>query len=199
MTSLKLKFRPSRVGGKAGTVYIQVIHGRVVRQIGTGCRIHPHEWADGQVAVQDRETGRGRYPMASDGTVTLKGKDGVRYSDIRLSELLPAGYAGQCILAQLVTYMGRTYAGGSVAWHGMELYECWCSRRLFYGIEDREIDDACDTFFNTRDGRRLCLPSDLFGEPTAEEIQAYDPAADVDEFFDWMDCHADIRQEFIRR
>ncbi len=64
MTSLKLKFRPSRVGGKAGTVYIQVIHGRVVRQIGTGCRIHPHEWADGQVAVQDRETERGRHLMA---------------------------------------------------------------------------------------------------------------------------------------
>lgn len=73
--------------------------------------------------------------------------------------------------------------------------------------QNREIDDACDTFFTTRDGRRLYLQSDLFGEPSVEEIQAYEPAADadkwyglhVDEFFDWMDCHADMRQEFIQR
>lgn len=35
MTSVKVKFRPSTVIGKMGSIYYQVIHGRMVRQIST--------------------------------------------------------------------------------------------------------------------------------------------------------------------
>ena len=35
MTSVKVKFRPSTVTGKMGSIYYQVIHGRMVRQIST--------------------------------------------------------------------------------------------------------------------------------------------------------------------
>ena len=35
MTSVKVKFRPSTVTGKMGSIYYQVIHGRMVRQINT--------------------------------------------------------------------------------------------------------------------------------------------------------------------
>lgn len=35
MASVKVKFRPSTVNGKEGTLYYQVIHNRVVRQINT--------------------------------------------------------------------------------------------------------------------------------------------------------------------
>ena len=35
MASVKVKFRPSTIGGKEGTIYYQVIHNRVVRQIYT--------------------------------------------------------------------------------------------------------------------------------------------------------------------
>ena len=35
MASVKVKFRPSTIGGKEGTLYYQVIHNRVVRQIYT--------------------------------------------------------------------------------------------------------------------------------------------------------------------
>lgn len=39
MATVKIKFRPSSVDGKEGTVYYQVIHVRVARQISphTGC------------------------------------------------------------------------------------------------------------------------------------------------------------------
>ena len=35
MASVKVKFRPSTVNGREGTLYYQVIHNRVVRQINT--------------------------------------------------------------------------------------------------------------------------------------------------------------------
>lgn len=44
MASIKLRFRPSSVKGKEGTLYYQVIHLRKVAVISTGFRIYPSEW-----------------------------------------------------------------------------------------------------------------------------------------------------------
>ena len=44
MASVKVKFRPSSVNGKEGSIYYQVIHDRAVRQIKTDCRIFESEW-----------------------------------------------------------------------------------------------------------------------------------------------------------
>lgn len=44
MASIKVKFRPSSVNGKEGTVYYQVIHNRAVRQIKASCHIFENEW-----------------------------------------------------------------------------------------------------------------------------------------------------------
>ena len=44
MASVKVKFRPSSIDGKEGSVYYQVIHNRVVRQIRTDYRIFESEW-----------------------------------------------------------------------------------------------------------------------------------------------------------
>lgn len=44
MTSVKIKFRPSTVNGKEGTLYYQVIHNRVVRQIKTEYKLFVSEW-----------------------------------------------------------------------------------------------------------------------------------------------------------
>ena len=51
MASVKVKFRPSSVNGKEGSIYYQVIHNRVVRQIRTDCRIFESEWNDKISAV----------------------------------------------------------------------------------------------------------------------------------------------------
>ena len=60
-TSVKAKFRPSRVKGKAGTIYFRVIHGRVARQIGTGYKLYPEEWKNGEVVLPEQDTERGSY------------------------------------------------------------------------------------------------------------------------------------------
>ena len=44
MTSIKIKFRPSSVKGKEGSIYFQIIHNRVVRQSNTDYRIFVSEW-----------------------------------------------------------------------------------------------------------------------------------------------------------
>lgn len=44
MASVKVKFRPSSIDGKEGSIYYQVIHNRMVRQIRTDYRIFESEW-----------------------------------------------------------------------------------------------------------------------------------------------------------
>lgn len=44
MASIKVKFRPSTASGKEGSIYYQVIHGRIVRQVKTDYRIFDTEW-----------------------------------------------------------------------------------------------------------------------------------------------------------
>ncbi len=44
MASLKIKFRPSTAEGRQGTIFYQVIHNRVVRQIKTHYQIYESEW-----------------------------------------------------------------------------------------------------------------------------------------------------------
>ena len=45
-TSVRIKFRESTVDGKEGTLYYQVIHNRVVRQIGTDYHLRSDEWQE---------------------------------------------------------------------------------------------------------------------------------------------------------
>ena len=44
MASVKVKFRPSSVNGKEGSIYYQVIHNRAVRQITADLYVHESEW-----------------------------------------------------------------------------------------------------------------------------------------------------------
>ena len=46
MATVKIKWRPSTIEGKAGTIYYQIIHNRVVRQLKTGYKIFTAEWSD---------------------------------------------------------------------------------------------------------------------------------------------------------
>lgn len=44
MASIKVKFRPSTVTNREGTVYYQIIHERKVRQLLTRYHVYPSEW-----------------------------------------------------------------------------------------------------------------------------------------------------------
>ncbi len=51
MTSIKIKFRPSTIQGKEGSIYYQVIHHRVVRQLNTSYKILEEEWNEEEETV----------------------------------------------------------------------------------------------------------------------------------------------------
>ena len=75
MTSIKIKFRASSVQAKEGTLFIQVIHNRVVRQVNTGCKLYPCEWnsLDSAVVLSDRiEMSRRSYLNVVHGSVRKK-------------------------------------------------------------------------------------------------------------------------------
>ena len=44
MASIKVKYRPSTASGREGSIYYQVIHRRIVRQVKTDYRIFDTEW-----------------------------------------------------------------------------------------------------------------------------------------------------------
>ena len=44
MTTVKVKFRASSVPMKEGTLYYQVIHNRIARQVNSGYKLYPSEW-----------------------------------------------------------------------------------------------------------------------------------------------------------
>ena len=51
MATVKVKFRPSMVKDRPGTIVYMVIHHRVARQITTEYKIYPHEWDKRKSAV----------------------------------------------------------------------------------------------------------------------------------------------------
>ena len=59
MATVKIKWRPSTLEGKAGTSYYRIIHNRVVRQLKTDYKVFAAEWSDahGLLATvgEDRE------------------------------------------------------------------------------------------------------------------------------------------------
>ncbi|MGN0282816.1 MAG: site-specific integrase [Prevotella sp.] len=64
MATTKLKFRASSVSGKQGTLFIQVIHKRVVRQFSTDYRLYSEEWDAARQSVvvpKDIHSERIRY------------------------------------------------------------------------------------------------------------------------------------------
>ena len=57
MATTRFKFRASSVSGKQGTLFIQVIHQRVARQVSTKYKLYSNEWdADSQSVVIRRDT-----------------------------------------------------------------------------------------------------------------------------------------------
>ena len=65
MATVKLKYRSSCVANKEGSLYYQVIHNRVARQINTLYRIMPHEWDSDNTAIICRSESGERVPINS--------------------------------------------------------------------------------------------------------------------------------------
>ena len=72
MATVKVKFRASSIPDKEGTLFFQVIHNRVTRQIATGHKIFKREWnADkSEVILPGSEPLRHDYLLSVKGALT---------------------------------------------------------------------------------------------------------------------------------
>lgn len=66
MATVKLKFRASANPDKEGTLFFQVIHGRIARQIHTGYKLYAHEWdsVHSEILLPDDDTLRREYLLS---------------------------------------------------------------------------------------------------------------------------------------
>lgn len=89
MASIKLKFRPSSVPGKEGSLFFQIIHERKVKTLVTSYQIFPSEWSDKRSAVvPSNDDKRREYIQA------LRVR--IRWDEERLTKILRK-YEQQCI------------------------------------------------------------------------------------------------------
>ena len=67
MATVKVKFRASSVPTKEGTLFYQVIHERVARQVNTGHKVYPHEWnaVTAEIVILPDTDGNRRNYLAS--------------------------------------------------------------------------------------------------------------------------------------
>ena len=61
MASLKIKFRPSTIENKEGTIYYQIIQNRVIRQLKTDYRLFMHEWNEVNCTINIENNNRQNY------------------------------------------------------------------------------------------------------------------------------------------
>lgn len=79
MCSIKVKFRPSAVTGREGSIYYQIIHGRKVRQLHSAYKVFPDEWDERRSMVTSGTGGRTPLIMAV--------REGIRCDIERLSKI----------------------------------------------------------------------------------------------------------------
>ena len=92
MATIKMRFRPSSVRDKDGTLYYQIIHMRLVKQLYTDYRLRDEEWdsESGTVVISDDcERSRARYLS----TVKDEVKDGLARLKVIVDKLEASGKA----------------------------------------------------------------------------------------------------------
>ena len=109
MTSIKVKFRPSTIEGKEGTIYYQVIKDRVVRQQKTDYHIYANEWNgnSSEVILPRYDKSRELYLMG----IMEKIQIDIRHFDKIISTLehYSATYSTDDVIAEFVADNPENY------------------------------------------------------------------------------------------
>ena len=99
MTSVKVKFRPSTVTGKMGSIYYQVIHGRMVRQISTNYKILSSEWNQQMGHIVNPHSSQDRFSILQDTREKIKWDQKRLIKIITSLDKRPSGYTADEIVS----------------------------------------------------------------------------------------------------
>lgn len=109
-----------------------------------------------------------------DYTLTLRHRDGQVFEDVILNEELSVkNEESDCLAAQLVTYLGKTYINGPAVWLDSKDADNWNGERIWTDIINKEQEAAKQCCFTTDFGRHISLYVDLYTIPEYPE-EAYD-------------------------
>lgn len=124
-----------------------------------------------------------------DRVVTLRHRDGRVFRDVVFPTPLSSQAQGQVLVAQLVTYDGKTYVNGLARWMDGKGTERWNGEILWQDICQKERKAARQVYFTTPSGKRMSLYEDLYTlpeDPEAARLAAqgiYQDEPDLLDFF----------------
>ena len=110
---------------------------------------------DSYLPLESKDDGR---------TVTIMKKDNNTLDVIFPVRVSKKKIEDMCFVGQLVTYLGKTYINGPVAWWETDAFDLWDSEVFWDSIHKAEEDDARHKSFTTKFGNRYTLYQDLYGE-----------------------------------
>ena len=118
--------------------------------------------ADGKDVIANLETIK---PQPLDSYLPFESKDGgytvtvMKKDNTTIDVIFPVRVSkkkieGQCFVGQLVTYLGKTYINGPVAWLGADAFDLWDSFVFWNDIYEYEKEDSKHKSFITKFGKR---------------------------------------------
>lgn len=162
MTSVKVKFRPSTVTGKMGSIYYQVIHGRMVRQISTNYKILSSEWNQQEEYIIDPRSSQNRFSILQDTREKIKWDQERLIKIITSLDKRPSGYTADEIVFQ---FHQNTKEQSLFAFMQYIIKQL----KSLYRIRTAETyQTTLNSFMTFREGHDI-----LFDDITSDLIQSY--------------------------
>ena len=125
--------------------------------------------------------------MKDDGrTVTIMKKDNTVLDVIFPSRVSKKKIEDLCFVGQFVTYLGKTYVNGPVAWMDTSEFDLWDSDVFWDEIYEDEEEDAKHHFFTTKFGKKYTRHQDLYGEFETDENGFYTDEPNILDFLNWL-------------
>lgn len=119
-------------------------------------------------------------------TVTIMKKDNTTLDVIFPTRVPQKNIDVMCFVAQIVTYLGKTYVNGPVVWLDKDEFDLWDTYIFWDGIHKAEEEDAKHKFFTTEFGNRYSMHQDLYEEFGKDINGFYTDEPNILDFLDWL-------------
>lgn len=130
-----------------------------------------------------------------DRVVTLRHRDGRVFRDVIFPTPVPGQAQGQVLVAQLVTYDGKTYVNGPSRWMDGKAAERWNGEILWQDIFQKEREAARRASFTTPFGKQMSLYEDLYtvpDDPEEARLAAQGIYRDEPNILDFLVSYSDV-------
>ena len=130
---------------------------------------------DSYLPLESKDDGR---------TITIMKKDNTTLDVIFPSNVAKKEIDGMCFVGQLVSYLGKTYVNGPVAWMEKNAFDLWDSDVFWSNIYENEEESSRHEYFTTTFGNKYTRHQDLYGEFVTDEYGFYTDEPNILDFLE---------------